>query len=110
MRVEILLSDTKFMNTCSFIIHCKNISACSMLFVECIMCYGELKEASTSSSQQAPLTFEAFLTAKKLKRAYIENFQSFVTLDSQDPTPYGDTNFIACRNLVSPSLISHTHY
>ena len=29
-----LLSDTKFLNTCSFTIHVKNISACSKVLVE----------------------------------------------------------------------------
>ena len=40
-----LLSCTKFTNTCSFTIHFKIISACSKVFVECTICFGELKEA-----------------------------------------------------------------
>ena len=46
------------MNTCSFTIHLKIISACSEVFVEHKVCYGELKEAS-SSLQLVPLTHEA---------------------------------------------------
>ena len=40
-------SDTIFMNTCSFIIHLKKISACSKVFVEYIDFFVELKEASS---------------------------------------------------------------
>ena len=37
------LSDTKFVNTCSFTIHFKIINACSKIFVESIIYFGELK-------------------------------------------------------------------
>ena len=38
------------MNTRSFTIHFKIIRMCFKVFVECITCFGELKQASTSSS------------------------------------------------------------
>ena len=49
------LSNTIFMNTCSFTMHFKKISALSKVFVECKICIGELAEAS-SSFQLASLT------------------------------------------------------
>ena len=56
--LEFIPSDTKFKNTCSFIIHVKRISACYKVFVECILCFGELEEVS-SSFELEPLTPEA---------------------------------------------------
>ena len=35
------------MNTCSFTIHVKNISACSKVIVKCVSCFHEHKEASS---------------------------------------------------------------
>ena len=52
----------------------KEIHSFSKVFVVCITCFGELKEASSSSLQLAPLTHEASLNTKKLKRACIERF------------------------------------
>ena len=72
MRAGILLSDTKFMNTCSFIMHFKKSSECSKAFVECTICFGELREVSSTSFQLAPLTHEASHNTKELKRACIE--------------------------------------
>ena len=70
------LSDTKFMNTCSFNIHFKIITEYSNVFLEHIINFCELKDASSSSSfQLASLTAETSLNTKKLKRTYIENFQ-----------------------------------
>ena len=45
-----LTCGTKFMNTCSFIIHFNKISVWSKMFVECIICFGEHEETSSSSS------------------------------------------------------------
>ena len=50
------------------------------VFVECIICFSEFKEAS--SFQLVPLTPEASPNTKKLKRAHIKSFQHFDTLDS----------------------------
>lgn len=53
--------------------------------IRCIICFNEVKEASSSySSQRAPL-IDASPNTKKLKRAYIESFQHFDTLDSPKP-------------------------
>ena len=41
--LNFLLSDTKFMN--SLTIFYKKISECSMMFVECVICFDELEEA-----------------------------------------------------------------
>ena len=80
--LKFIRSDTKFMNTCSFIIHVKRISACYKVFVECILCFSELEEVS-SSFESEPLTLEAsYNNTKKLKRACIERFQHFDTLGS----------------------------
>ena len=38
---------TKFMNTWSFTIPFKIVSACSKVFIKCIICFGELKEVSS---------------------------------------------------------------
>ena len=73
------------MNTCSFIVHFKTISACSKVFVEYIIGFGELEEVSSSSSSSrhlVPLDLEASPNTKKLKRACIESFQHFETLGS----------------------------
>ena len=69
------------MNTCSFIIHFKKLNVCSKVFVEYMFCYGELKEASSSSSspQLAPLVSEASPNTKKLKRTCFESFR-YLTL------------------------------
>ena len=76
----------------------KKTSECSIVFVECIICYGELKEASSSSllhfKKCHEFTSKAFYITKNLKRTYIENFMYFITFGSQDPRPYGGTNFI----------------
>jgi hypothetical protein len=59
------------------------------------MCFVELEEVSSSSSfKLASLTPEASPNTKELKKACNENFQHFDTLSSQNPKPYGDTNFI----------------
>ena len=64
------------MNTCSFALHFKRISVSSKVFVECITCYGELEEASSSSSsfQSTPLTSKVSLNPVKVNRACIESF------------------------------------
>ena len=65
------MSDTKFINICSVTIHIKKISACSNVFLECMICFDEFEEASF---QLAPLTLETFSNTQKLKRACIESF------------------------------------
>ena len=80
----IFWSDTKFMNTCSFTTHFKNICAHFNVFVECMICFDELKEASTSSFQLTPLSPKASPTTKKLTRACTWRF---MTLWSSK-TPY----------------------
>ena len=57
------------MHICSFTIPFKKICACSMVFVECIICFGELKEASSSSSSShlVLLSHEASHNTTKLK-------------------------------------------
>ena len=49
----------------------KIISACSMMFVERIICFGELDKAF--SFQPTSITFEASPNIKKMKRACIES-------------------------------------
>ena len=45
--LKFILSDTEFMNTCSFVIHVIKNSVCSKVFAKCIvLCFGEFKEAS----------------------------------------------------------------
>ena len=61
-RLEILRNDTNFTNTSSFIILLKEISACSKMFVECMVCFGE---------------HEASPNTKKMKRTCIESFGHF---------------------------------
>ena len=84
----------------SLIIPLKKISACSNVLVECIMCFGELEKASSSSSLQLmPLTYKLFTNTKRVKGAYIESFQNFDTLGSPNPSrPYVGTNFIVYIN------------
>ena len=65
------------------------------MLVECIICFGDLQEASSSPFQSVPLTLEAFPNTKKLKRACIESFRHFDTLGSINPKSFGGTNFIA---------------
>ena len=96
------------MNACSFTIHLKKISECPKVFVECLICFGELEEASSSSFQSTPLVHETSPNTKTLKRACIESLRHFDASGSQNPRSYGGTNFIVYRNLVSPSLTSHT--
>ena len=60
------------MHICSFTIPFKKIYACSMVFVECIICFVELKEASSysyssSSSHLVLLSHEASHNTTKLK-------------------------------------------
>ena len=59
------------MHICSFTIPFKKICACSMVFVECIICFVELKEASSysssSSSHLVLLSHEASHNTTKLK-------------------------------------------
>ena len=77
-----------------FIYHIfKKIRVCSKVFVECIVYFGELKEAS--SFQSVSLTHEASPHTDKLKRACIESFQHFDTLSSRNPRSSGGTNFKA---------------
>ena len=84
------LSDIEFM----LIYHIfKKISVCFKVFVECIVCFGGLKEAS--SFQLVPLTHETSPNTNKLKRACVESFRHFNTLSSRNPRSFGDTNFIA---------------
>ena len=44
VRANFLLCDTKFMNTSSFSVHFKTISAGSKVFIECIMCFAKVEE------------------------------------------------------------------
>ena len=46
-RAKTIMSDTKFMNTCSFTIHFKKIIVFFKVFVECIIFLGELEEVSS---------------------------------------------------------------
>ena len=55
-ELEFLLIDTNFRN--SFAIVYKKISECFKVFVECIICFGDLKEASSSLLQSTLLTLE----------------------------------------------------
>lgn len=54
--LNFLQCDTNFMNTCSFIIRFKKMNVCCKVFVERIICFGELDEASSSSFQPVPFT------------------------------------------------------
>ena len=47
--LELLPSDARFMNTCSFITPFKETGACSKVSVKCMICFDEFKEASSSS-------------------------------------------------------------
>ena len=60
----------KLMNTSSFIKHIKQIRACSTVFVEYMICFGELEENSLSFSsfESASLNPHASLCTKKLTR------------------------------------------
>jgi hypothetical protein len=53
--IDFLLSDIKLMESCSFTIHFKKISMCSKAFEECITCFSELEEVSSSSILSPPL-------------------------------------------------------
>ena len=53
------------------------------VFVECVICFDELKEAS--SFHTTPLTPDASPNTKTLKRPYIESSWHFDTLDFQNP-------------------------
>ena len=57
------------MNACSFIAHFKPSNVCSIVFVGCIICFGELKETSSSSSSSllASLTLRPSSNPKELK-------------------------------------------
>jgi hypothetical protein len=91
--LKFILSDTKFKNTCSFIIHVKRINACYKVFVECILVSSELEEVS-SSFESEPLTPEASDNTKKLKRACIERFRHSDTLGSRNPKSSSCTHFV----------------
>ena len=67
---------------------------CSKVIVECIICFDELEESSSSSSSQLALTHEASPNTKKLKRAYTENFCQFDNFDSQNLRSSSGTNII----------------
>jgi hypothetical protein len=99
--LKFIPSDTKFKNTCSFIIHVKRISACYEVFVECILVSSERKEVS-STFESEPLTPEAFDNTKKLKRACIERFRHFDTWGSRNKFSITFTEF-PC------ALFSHLH-
>ena len=58
------------MDTCSVTTHFK-ISVCSKAFVECITCFSELAEASSSSFQLVPLTLEASPNIKRLNKTCV---------------------------------------
>ena len=49
--------------------------------VECIICFGELKE-DTSSFQSTPLTHETSPDTKKLKIVVIKSFSNTLILES----------------------------
>ena len=72
------------MNTFSLPYFSKKSSECSKVFLECIICYDELEEAS-SSCQPLSLTLEACINTKKLRRALIESSQHFDTLGFRKP-------------------------
>ena len=55
------------------------MSACFEVFVECIVCFGEFEEVS-SSFQLVLLTLEASLNTKKLKRTCTKRFLHSDTL------------------------------
>ena len=54
------------MITCSFTIHFKKFNVCSKVFVECIICFGQLEGVTSSSFSSAPLTPKASTNSKKL--------------------------------------------
>ena len=56
------------MNTCSFTIPFMKSSACSKVFGECVICFGELDGVSFSSFHTLPLIHKASLNTKRLKR------------------------------------------
>jgi hypothetical protein len=98
VRVEFLPKDIMFMNTCLFTIHFKRISTCSKVFVECITCFGEFEEASSSSSSSfelAQVNPKAYPDTKKFKRACMKSSRHFAALDSRNPQLFDATNFIA---------------
>ena len=76
---------TKFVNTCSTTIHFKKINACSKVFVECTICFGEFKKPPPPPPPNT----------KRLKRACIQSFHHLETLDSRNPRSYGDNHFTA---------------
>ena len=90
----ILLSDTKFMNTCSFTTPFEKVNVCPKVLVECVICSSEFKEASSSSLRLVPLAHEVSPNNKQLKEICIKNFQHFDTLDSQNPKIYIGINLI----------------
>jgi hypothetical protein len=69
--LKCLLSDTKFVNTCSFTLHFKKMSMYSKVFVEGIICFGELVEAAYSSFHSASLTLEASPNTKETKESLL---------------------------------------
>ena len=75
------------MNTCLFTIHFKKTSVCSKVFVECIIYFGELEEASSYSLLlllifSQPLNPETSHNTKKLTRVCNESLWYFDTLGS----------------------------
>lgn len=54
--IDFLLSDIKFMESCSFTVHFKKISVRSKAFEECITCFSELEDVSSSFFLSPPLT------------------------------------------------------
>ena len=78
-----VLSNTKFMDTCSITIHFNIISACFAVFVECILCLDrELEEVSSFYFQLTPLNPMVSPNTEKLKRACIKFFWHFDTLNA----------------------------
>ena len=76
-------------------VYFKQISACSEVFVEGLICYGELKDVFPHPSfQSASLSPKASPSTKKLRRACTESFRHFDTLDSQNPRSIGGIDFI----------------
>lgn len=58
-RLRLLMSDAKFTNAHSFAIHFKKNNVCFEVFVECIICFGELKKTTSS------LLFKSVIYSKK---------------------------------------------
>ena len=79
------------------------------MLLECIICFGELEEIFSSTLQLAALTLKASPSTKKLRRACIESFRHFDTLGSQISRFSSDIDFVASKNIVLLSLISHMH-